>query len=477
MQKVIEKKYLEELPNEWQDDCIQRDIENLVNKIGRKVVALDDDPTGTQTVHDVSVVTSWDYETLRDVMLEDGSLFYILTNSRAYTTEEAMTMTATIAENLAQVSADLSIPLEVISRGDSTLRGHYPQEVDVLRETLESKLNISYDGEIIAPFFLEGGRLTINDIHWVRDGKRLIPAGDTEFAKDTTFGYSSSSLKDWIEEKTKGKYPADKVISITIDDIRLGGPRSVCSKLISSEHGTKFIVNSATYKDMEVFVMGLLQAEEMGKNFLFRTAASFVRVRGGIKPKGLLTKNELLAGSAYIKGGLVVVGSHVAKTGSQLEFLVKHSDVYGVELDVKMVVKESSYEEEIMGVRKEIEDLIKQGRNVVMYTSREVIKGRDDEENMKIGKKISSALVKIVEKLEVPLRYLVAKGGITSSDIGTKALKVKKAEVLGQILPGIPVWKLDKNHKFPYLPYIIFPGNVGNKDSLAQVVDILSNWE
>ena len=44
---------------------------------------------------------------------------------------------------------------------------------------------------------------------------------------------------------------------------------------------------------------------------------------------------------------------------------------------------------------------------------------------------------------------------------------------MGQIQPGIPVWKLGPESRFPGLPYIIFPGNVGSDDTLKKVVKIL----
>jgi uncharacterized protein YgbK (DUF1537 family) len=65
---------------------------------------------------------------------------------------------------------------------------------------------------------------------------------------------------------------------------------------------------------------------------------------------------------------------------------------------------------------------------------------------------------------------LIAKGGITSSDIATKSLKVKLAMVAGSILPGVPVWKLGEESLFPGMHYVIFPGNVGGDDALSLAV-------
>ncbi len=71
--------------------------------------------------------------------------------------------------------------------------------------------------------------------------------------------------------------------------------------------------------------------------------------------------------------------------------------------------------------------------------------------------------------------FIVAKGGITSSDVGTKALRVRKATVMGQIKPGIPVWQTDENSKFPFMPYVIFPGNVGGVTTLREAMEKLIN--
>lgn len=84
-----------------------------------------------------------------------------------------------------------------------------------MRQTLERELETCYDGEIIMPYFQEGGRLTIGDVHYVKMGEQLVPAGMTEFAKDTTFAYTSSDLKDWCQERTGGRYRAEEMVSIS----------------------------------------------------------------------------------------------------------------------------------------------------------------------------------------------------------------------------------------------------------------------
>ena len=184
-----------------------------------KIVVLDDDPTGVQTVHDVSVYTDWSMESIAAGFREDNKVFYILTNSRGMTQEETETIHKEIGEAVVRVSKEQKKPFLLISRSDSTLRGHYPLETETLRACLE-KGGIHADGEIITPYFKDGGRFTIGNIHYVKQGDELVPAAETEFARDKTFGYTHSSLPEYIEEKTKGRYPAESVTCIYLEDLR-----------------------------------------------------------------------------------------------------------------------------------------------------------------------------------------------------------------------------------------------------------------
>jgi len=110
------------------------------------------------------------------------------------------------------------------------------------------------------------------------------------------------------------------------------------------------------------------------------------------------------------------------------------------------------------------------GRDTVVYTSRQLITSTDAAASLAIGRRVSDALVYLVQHLAVTPRYLIAKGGITSSDTATLGLGVRRALVLGQALPGVPVWKLGPEAKFPGLGYVVFPGNVGADSALAELI-------
>eukprot|EP01018_Ginkgo_biloba_P005638 Gb_23164 [translate_table: standard] len=300
---------LRSLPSEWPEDPIQ-EIHRLENQgVSKVLVVLDDDPTGTQTVHGVTVLTEWSIESLVQQFRKKPACFFILTNSRALSAEKAILLTKEICKNIESAAAAAeNIGYTVVLRGDSTLPD---AAASVIGET---------DAWIICPFFLQGGRYTIADVHYVEDGDRLVPAGQTEFAKDAAFGFKASNLRQWVEEKTKGRVAADNVTSVSIEVIRKGGPDAVCQQLCNLRKGSICIVNAASERDIAVFAAGMIQAEMKGKRFLCRTAASFVSARIGIIPKAPITPRQLgIFGKQ--NGGLIVVGSYVPKTTKQVKEL------------------------------------------------------------------------------------------------------------------------------------------------------------
>jgi uncharacterized protein YgbK (DUF1537 family) len=457
---------LNALPPEWADDLLPS-IRARVKESRKKIVVLDDDPTGTQTVHGVPVLTEWSVESLKTVFSEPDAVVYILTNSRSVPLEQAQAMNREIAKNLKAAGQDTRRDFAVVSRSDSTLRGHYPGEVDALVEALGQEV----DGTLIIPFFLEGGRYTINDIHYVAEGDYFTPAAETEFARDASFGYQHSNLCEWVSEKHNGEIAVDAVASISMDDLRRGGPGVVADKLQQVSDGQVCVVNSASYRDQEVFVDGLLQAEAAGKRFVYRTAASFVRVRGGIAPRNLLTSDDLASGSS--NGGLIVAGSYIKKSTQQIEAVRTLSDVVSLEVSVEKLLASATRNDEVNRVISEADETIAGGQDALIYTSRKLITGQDAVSSLEIGQVVSAALVEIVRRVSSEPGWVIAKGGITSSDTATKGLGVKRAQVLGQAIPGVPVWRTGAESRWPDLVYVVFPGNVGGPEAIAEMVQIL----
>jgi uncharacterized protein YgbK (DUF1537 family) len=455
---------LKGLPPVWHEDLLPA-IRGKIECSPASLVVLDDDPTGTQTVHDVPVLTNWKVRTLADEFSNATPLFYVLTNSRSLSQDKAISLARQIGDNIQQAARQADRSFEVISRSDSTLRGHFPAEVDALADVIGLQEAVL----VIIPFFEEGGRYTIGDVHYVREDRQLVPAAQTPFAKDAVFGYKNSNLRQWVEEKTKGRIPASSVQSLSIDEIRKEGPDHIAGKLIQCATVGAYVVNAADYRDLEVVTLGLLNAQSEGVRFLFRTAASFVRVRAGLSARPLLTAHEMDSASDKA-GGLVIVGSHVPRSSQQLAHVLQNLNVQSIEFNIEKILSPQYRNEEIRAAVKFVEEALSQSRDVMVYTSRKLVTGSDDERSLSIGNRISRALVEIVGSISVRPRYILAKGGITSSDIATQALSVTRAKVLGQILPGVPVWRTGPKSKFPDLPYIVFPGNVGEADAISKVV-------
>ena len=207
----------------------------------RKIVVLDDDPLGIQTTHDLIVYTDWDRESVLDGFLGENKLFFIMTNSRSFTEEKTARVYREIAAVINEVSEETGIGYILMNRSDSTLRGHFPLETAVLREEIEKNTDKKIDGEILCAFFEEGGRFTLNNIHYVRYGGELVPANETEFARDATFGYTSATLPEYVEEKTNGEFKAEDVICITLEDLHNMDLDKITSQLMSVRdvlHGT-----------------------------------------------------------------------------------------------------------------------------------------------------------------------------------------------------------------------------------------------
>ena len=453
------------LPPEFPQSLMSA-IQRQIAEIGDKIVVLDDDPTGTQTVHDVTVLTSWEPRTLVQALEDPSPAVFVLTNTRSLTPENAAALNRDLVNNLQNASRQVDRGFVLISRSDSTLRGYFPLETDTITETLR----VDFDAVLIIPAFMAGGRYTINSVHYVAEGDELVPAAETDFARDAAFGYQASNLREWVAEKTGGKVVATDVIAIALGEIRQGSEH-IAETLLSLDSHRYCVVDAVTERDLEIVALAALKVEAQGKRFLYRTAASFAAIRAGIKLRPLLTSDELRTRRSG--GGLVVVGSYVQKTSSQLDYLLSHTTIHHAEVNVGQLLNDAAQSNEIERVVTQARLFLEQEQTVVIYTSRQLITGNDAQSSLSIGNRVSASLVAITMQLRDAVRFIVAKGGITSSDIATKALQVRRAKVIGQIIPGVPVWQLDERSAAPHLTYVVFPGNVGRIEAIADVVQKL----
>lgn len=460
---MLKKDILNAISEGNQHEGFLEEIQQELQTTPKSIIILDDDPTGTQTVYNLPIVTSWSLSVLEEEF-QKSPIFFILTNSRSLQVDEANELAETIGERLQTLSKKYNKELVVVSRGDSTLRGHYPNEVDALADGLR----LQSATHILAPAFFEGGRFTFNDVHYVKEGEEFIPANETPFAKDNTFGYQNANLIDWIVEKYQNTIDPSKIESLTSDFLRTASTENIVEK-IENTAKSHVVVNATSYADLEAAALAILKSKQ---TFLLRTSASFVNAITGIKAKEPLTKQEIL-GNTKGTGSLTIIGSYVPKTTAQLNILKQHSDAEFLELDVTNVKDDALFQKEINAVSERVNQYLKENKEVVFHTSRTIIKGDTKEESLAIVNKVSNGVISIVKQLKVKPKYIVAKGGITSSDVATKGLNVQRAHVLGQALKGVPVWKIGNETRFPEMPYIIFPGNVGSDDALYQLTKLL----
>lgn len=434
-----------------------------------KIIVLDDDPTGSQTVHSCLLLMNWDVATLKIGLQDPVSIFFILTNTRAIASELAANITREVCQNLKIAIAELGIQdFLIVSRSDSTLRGHYPIETDVIAQELGD-----FDAHFLTPAFFEGGRVTLDSNHYLLIDGVKTPVHQTEFARDSVFSYTHSYLPDYVAEKTQNSITADAVARITIEDIH---SKALEPSLLSLTNNQCVVVDGETQADFDIFAQAILATTEQGKRFLFRSAASLLTslAQLGEQP----TAPEAMASyKPTDKPGVILVGSHVRKTTQQLNRLLKESSTVGIEIDVQALRDNSASGNEILQKTLElVNQAWQQGKTPVIYTSREELTFANIQERLTFGKIVSSLLMDVVRGLPPEIGFLISKGGITSNDVLSDGLKLNSARLLGQILPGCSVIRTGKDHpQFPKLPVVLFPGNVGDTHSLATGFQYLRN--
>ena len=426
-----------------------------------KIIVLDDDPTGSQTVHSCLLLTRWDGLTLREALLDPSPLFFVLTNTRAMSAARAAEVTREVCRSIkAELDAlrerGVAIHPIVVSRSDSTLRGHYPVETDVIAEELGP-----FDAHFLVPAFFEGGRFTRDSVHYVDIKGHAVPAHETEFARDSVFGYQHSYLPDYVEEKTGGRILAHDVERFLLDDVR----GNAQERLLDLRDNVCCVVDAEVQADLDHFADQLQAAAIQGKRFLFRSGASLLTALAKLPPQPVPAEQM----SKWARGdrpGAVIVGSHVKKSTEQLEQLLRCDDVQAVEVDVERLPDD--YDSLLIEVNEAVAQAFAQGRTPVVFTSRRERAFPDQQARLEFGEVVSEFLMDVVRHLPAAISFLISKGGITSNDVLSSGLALRSARVLGQILPGCSVVRCPEEHpRHPDMPVVIFPGNVGDENALA----------
>lgn len=422
-----------------------------------KIIVLDDDPTGSQTVHGSLLLTRWDVETLKQGLYDASPLMFVLTNTRGMGAAEASQVTRETCHNLKLAMEGFDRPALFVSRSDSTLRGHYPVETDVMAEELGP-----FDAHFLVPAFFEGGRFTVDSIHYLKVSGQPVPVHETEFARDSVFGYRHSYLPDYVEEKTRGRIKANEVVRFTLNDIRAGS----LDRLMALAGNACCVVDAEIQADLDRFAEDLEQAASQGKRFLFRSAASLLTALAKLPPQPVAAEDM----QRYVKNnrpGVVVVGSHVKKTTDQLQVLLQQEGIAAVEVDVSRMPKESpALLQEVLA---KVAQAHQNGLTPVVFTSRVERQFPDQAARLAFGEHVSGFLMDVVHGLPATIGFIISKGGITSNDMLSKGLALPAARLAGQILAGCSVVLTPADHAFPEIPVVIFPGNVGDEKALAEV--------
>lgn len=440
---------------------------------GKRLVVLDDDPTGTQTIAALPVLTSWGVDDIRWALAQNTTAFFILVNTRSLSATDAAARDREVVRACLRAAALDEVELVFASRGDSTLRGHYPLETDVIAAELRDA-GQTVDAVVIAPAYIEAGRITVDSLHWAATAGGMVPVGASDFARDATFGYAASDLADWVEEKTGGAIGRESVTRITLRDIRLGGVDRVAEMLSGVRGGLPIVVDAADDDDLHVLALALVRAESEGRTFLYRVGPSFVRARSGQTASPPIDTTALREPSGGSGHGLIVVGSHVPQTSRQLARLTGRQAIASIELESERLLG-ADVDAYVAEVAQGVIGLLRAG-DVVLATSRVLLTRDTGEESLALSRAISSGVVGVVRAVTRAVRpaFVIAKGGITSSDVATDGLGIARAWVRGTLLPGIVSLWMPAGGPSDGLPYVVFAGNVGDDDALANVVDRLS---
>ncbi len=146
---------------------------------------------------------------------------------------------------------------------------------------------------------------------------------------------------------------------------------------------------------------------------------------------------------------------------------ISSSDVEKIYSSAEFVARRRRLLDETVG---RVEALHAAGETPVIHTSRVEKQFADYRQRLAFGAQVSAFLMDVVHLLPVDIGYLISKGDITSNDVLSSGLALATSRALGQILTGCSVVRCPDHHpRYPGLPAVIFPGNVGDAHGLATV--------
>ena len=472
-----------------------------------KIVVFDDDPTGSQTVHSCPLLLRWDAASLRQGLADPSPLLFLLVNTRDLPPEQARARLTTLCRTLQPLLAEAGAAGTidrwlVVSRGDSTLRGHFPLESEVIDAELGP-----FAASFLVPAFLSGGRTTAAGVHLLHGE----PVHRSAFAQDRLFGYGTSFLPAWVAEKTAGAIPAEAVQRIDRSELeaavaeREGGEskgfQSLVGRLADLTGNPWVVVDGERPAQLAAFAAAVDQASDPAagpvskgdgmaaaaptpgpRRFLFQSAASLITALAALPPQPLdpygLAAMRRRSPQGVPLAGLVLVGSHVPLADAQLAALLAEPACGGVELEVAKVARvlagplpdrllpslEAAWLERLQAV-------VARGQTPVLFTSRGELACSSPAERRALGEALAGLMARLAARLAPQLGYLISKGGITSQTLLADGLELALVRLEGQLLPGLSLLRpagVGVPGALAGLPLITFPGNLGDGQTLLE---------
>ena len=172
----------------------------------------------------------------------------------------------------------------------------------------------------------------------------------------------------------------------------------------------------------------------------------------------------------------MVVVSHVGLTSQQVVAAQKRGGLTEVELHVPALADPARRDGHVAETAAKVVEALG-STDVLLFTSRALMRGDDEDDSLAVSRNVSTAVIEVVRAaLTAKPSWIVAKGGITSHDVAVRGLGIRRAEVLGQLLPGmVSVFRpIDAAPEAVGVPYVVFAGNVGDEQTLVNVVDLFS---
>ena len=430
-----------------------------------KLIVIDDDPTGSQTVHSCLLLLSWRVETLVEGLQQPANVLFILANTRALPWQEAEARLHTICHNLRLALKRLNLEdWQLVSRGDSTLRGHFPLDAQVLSRELGPFAVL-----FLLPAFLPGGRTTVGGEHFLHGQ----PVHLSSYARDSRFGYSTSSLAAWVEQKSSGSIPQTTVTGIYWEEDVTLNHRLRC--LASLPHGAVVTVDASAPEHLHCFGQLMQRRRQQGHRDLCWGAASLVNALVDPGPR-TMTHGDW-AGLRRRDGGgpqpgLILVGSHQPGADHQLAQLLTNPSVQGLEIPLEHLQHNMASIHGALAAAL-ARALHHERRTVVLYTSRgERLRG-DEPGQLALAKRIARFQETLLTPLRSSLGYGISKGGSTSDTLLRHVLGLDRVVLRGQVMPGISLVQPPSSNAQAGLPVICVPGNMGTDETLLELHQLM----